>query len=135
MFSCLSRPFSHFLVLNSIFWKKIFFYFVRLETRFIINLKCLIQFNYNPHSIIITIFQTESFHFFNWKVSQLKCISLIKLTSNLNNSFPLEKNFFHWEKGWKESRRQCTKSAKKVYRKCTKIKQKGLLLYRYLCLW
>ena len=112
-----------------------FFFWLRSPRDKFHNLKCLIRFNYNLPSIIIKIFQTESFQLLNWKVSQLKCISLIKLTSNLNNSFPLEKNFFHWEKGWKESRRQCTKSAKKVYRKCTKIKQKGLLLYRYLCLW
>ena len=46
------------------------------------NLKRLIWFNYNPHSIIITIFQRESLHstilltecvhLLNWKISQLK---------------------------------------------------------------
>ena len=46
-------------------------------------------FNYNLPSIIITIFQTESFHFLNWKVSQLKYISLIKLTSTRGVTFHL----------------------------------------------
>ena len=46
---------------------------------------------------------------------QLKCISLIKLTSTLNTLFPLEKNFLHWEKDW-----QCTKSVQKVHKKVHK---------------
>ena len=80
------------------------------------NLKRLIRFNYKPLSIIITIFQIESFLLLNWKVSQLKCISLIKLTSTLNTLFLLEWNFFYWEKGWNEWQRQCTKSTQKVHR-------------------
>ena len=84
------------------------------------KLKYLTQFNCNPHTIIITIFKTESFHIallqtesfqvLNQKVSQLKCISLIKLTSALNKLFQLKRNVFLWEKGWNESRRQHTKS-------------------------
>ena len=82
--------------------------------------KRLIRFNYNLPPSNITIFQTESFNLLNWKVSQLKCISLIKLTSTLNTLFLLEWNFFHWEKGWNEWRRQCTKSALKVHKKVHK---------------
>ena len=53
-------------------------------------------------------------------LSQLKFISLIKLASILNILYPLERNFFHSEKGWNESQRQCTKSAQKVHRKVHK---------------
>ena len=88
------------------------------------NLKSLIRFNHNPYSVI----HTKSFLFLNSKVSQLKCISLIKLASTLNTLFPLERNFFHREKGWNKLRRQCTKSAQKGA-------QKVLLLCRCLCLW
>ena len=79
----------------------------------------MIRFNYNQHSIIITIFEAESFHItlfqgerfhlLNLNVSQLKCVPLIKSTSNQNILFRLERNIFHWEKGWNESQRQCTK--------------------------
>ena len=88
-----------------------FFLLLRSPRDKFYNLKHLIQFNYNPPLIIITIFQTESFHLFNWKVSQLKCISFIKLTSALNTLFLLEWNFFQWENCWNEWRRQCTKSS------------------------
>ena len=50
----------------------------------------------------------------------MKCISLIKLTSILNTLFLLEWNFFHWEKGWNDWRRQCTRSAQKVHKKVHK---------------
>ena len=45
---------------------------------------------------------------------------MIKLTSALNTLFRLERNFFHWDKGWNESRRQCTKSVYKVRKKVHK---------------
>ena len=93
-----------------------FFFWLLLPRDKFHNLKCLIQFNYNPPSIIIKIFQTESFQLLNWKFSQLKCIFLIKLTSTLNTLFLLEWNFFYWEKGWNEWQRQCTKSKQKVHR-------------------
>ena len=76
------------------------------------NLKRLIWFNYNPPSIIMTIFQTESFQLLNWKVSQLKCISLIKLTSTLNTLFLLGWNFFSQKKLLKWM-------TKTVHKKCT----------------
>ena len=66
---------------------------------------------------MIGIFQTKIFHFVKWKVSQLKYIFLIKLTSSLNTLFLLEQNFFHWEMGWNEFRRQFTKSEQKVHKK------------------
>ena len=87
--------------------------FTSLTTRQVFNLKRMIQFNYKPYSIIITIFQTESFHLLIWKVSRLKCISLIKLTSIRNTLFLLEWNVFDWEKGWNEWERQCTKKCSK----------------------
>ena len=96
------------------------------------NLERLIRFNYSPPPIIISIFQPKSFHLFNWIVSQLKSISLIKLTSTLNTLFLLERNFFSlgkWLKGM----------TKTVHKKCIKGEQKSaqkvLLLYWYLCLW
>ena len=36
---------------------------------------------------------------------------LTTVGSTPNTLFPLERNFFHWQKGWNESQRQCTKSA------------------------
>ena len=93
-----------------------FFFWLRSPRDKFHNLKCLIRFNYNLPSIIIKIFQTESFQLLNWKVSQLKCIFLIKLTSTLNTLFLLEWNFFYWEKGWNEWQRQCTKRKQKVHR-------------------
>ena len=103
-------------------------------------LKRLIRFNYNLPPSNITIFQTESFNLLNWKVSQLKCISLIKLTSTLNTLFLLEWNFFHWEKGWNEWRRQCTKSAQKVHKKlfyCTDIYvcDNFVFLFNFFAIW
>ena len=73
-------------------------------------------------TIIITIFQTESFHFFHWKVSQLKWFSLIKLTSKHFTS--TGKKLFSQRKELNESQRQCTK-----------ITQQVIWLYRDLCLW
>ena len=104
--------------------------FTSLATR-----QVLIQFNYNPHSIIstifqtesfyITIFQTESFNLLNWKVSQLKCISLIKLTSSLNTLFLQRWNLFPWEKSleWmtKAVHKKCTKRNKRYTKKCAKV--------------
>ena len=105
-----------------------FFLLLRSMQNTFYNLKRLNRFNYNnPRSIIITIFHTESVHFLNWKVYQLKCISLIKLTSTLNTLFSLERNLFHWEEDWNQSQRQCTKSAQKNA-------SKVILLYRCLCL-
>ena len=85
------------------------------------NLKSLIWFNYNPPSIIITVFETESFHLLNWKVPQLKCISLIKLTSNLNTLFLLEWNIFTG----KRVKMNDEDSAQKAHKRCTKKCTKG----------
>ena len=127
---------DHFSFICFWFYFTFFLYFAHYETCY--KSKWLIRFNYNPHSIIIAIFETESFHFtlfqtgsfhlLNKKVSKLKCISLTDFTSALNTLFWLERNFYHWEKGWNESRRQCIKSVQKRT-------QKVFLLCRYLCLW
>ena len=61
--------------------------FTSLTARHVLQSKMFDRFNYNLPSIIITIFQTESFHFLNWKVSQLKYISLIKLISTRGVTF------------------------------------------------
>ena len=90
---------TYIISLNYIMFLLHLLSFTSLATREVYNLKRSIQFNYNPHSVIITILQLESFHLLNWKVFHLKCISLIKLTSTLNTLFLLEWNFFHWEKG------------------------------------
>ena len=42
------------------------------------------------------------------------------MTSTLKTLFWLERNLFHWEKGWNESRRQCTKSAQEMHQKVHK---------------
>ena len=129
-----SYPFAHFLCCYFTF-----FLLLRSPRDTFYNLKRLTRFNYNPHLIIITIFHAERFYFLNWKLSQLKCISLIKLTSTLSTLFSLERSFFHWEKGWNESRSQCTKSGQRIVQKvllyryfvyCT-----DRFLYKYLCLW
>ena len=108
--SYLSLPFSHCLVviLPSLL--------LRSPRDTFYNLKRLIRFNYNLQPAFDHHYNipNRKFHFFNWKVSRSKCISLIKFTSTLNTLFPLEKNFFHWEKSWNKSQRQCTKTAEKV---------------------
>ena len=93
-----------------------FFFLLRSPRDKFHNLKRLIRFNYNPPLIIVTIFQTENFHLLNWKVSQLKCISLIKLTCTL-------KTLFHWSEIFSLTKglKWRTKTVqKKCTKKCTK---------------
>ena len=107
-----------------------FFFLLRTPRDKFHNLKRLIRFNYNPLLIIITIFQTESFHLLNWKVSQLKCISLIKLTLTLKTFFLLEWNFF-------TDKRVEMKDAQKVHKKlfyCTDIYVYGNFVFCFISL-
>ena len=103
---------AYIMLLYYIIFLFTFFLLLRSPRDKFHNLKRLIRFNYNPPSIIITIFQTESFQLLNWKVSQLKCISLIKLTSTLSTLFLLGWNFFSQEKLLKWM-------TKTVHKKCT----------------
>ena len=126
LFSYLSRPFSHFFVFLFHLLS-----FTLLATRHY-NLKRLIWFYYNLHSIIFAIFQTKNFNFLNWKISQLKCIFLTKLTYILKHFISTGEKLFLLRKGLelipKTVHQKCTKSAQVKARKI-------FLLHRYLCLW
>ena len=90
-----------------------FFLLLRSPSDKFHNLERLIRFNYNPPSIIITIFKQKAFTFSFERFP-------IKFTSTINTLFLLEWNFFHWGKGWIEWWRQYTKSAQKVHKKVHK---------------
>ena len=114
-----------------------FFFLLRSPRDKFHNLKRLIRFNYNPPLIIITIFQTESFHLLNWKVSQLKCISLIKLTSTLKTLFLLEWNFFTDKRVEMKEEDSAEKVHKKVHKKffyCTDIYVCGNFIFCFISL-
>ena len=66
------------------------------------------------------------------KSFQLKCISLIKLTSNLTILFL--QSFFTGKRVWNEWQGQCTKKEQKGIKGTQKSAQRFLLLYWYLCL-
>ena len=117
-----SYPFAHFLCCYFTF-----FLLLRSPRDTFYNLKLdltrLTRFNYNPHLIIITIFHAQRFYFLNWKLSQLKCISLIKLTSTLSTLFSLEKSFFTEKRVETNHEVNAQKVDKELYKKfyCTDI--------------
>ena len=119
LYSYLSLSFS-----NNFVFISLSFVLLRSPRDTFYNLKRLIWFSYNLHSIIITIFRTESVHLLNWKVSQLKCILSWNLKVEIypEHFISTGKQVFSLRKKVEMNHEDTAqKGHKKCIKKCTKL--------------